>query len=481
MKKNRKLYGALALLIVASTLAVSCADKTEDESAATTLAETEATTEPVETSAFSTIEVNNYEGYTYKIVSTNQDNRHVDFVAEEENGATLNDLVFRRNSKVAETFNITIEAEDLGYGDINSQVQKDVASDDSSYSLYATNSTSFTMASNGYLMDWNEVPHINLEAEYWDQACIDGISVAGKVYLLTGDITPTGMLTSECMLFNKRLLDNRNIEYPYDDAFAGTWTLDDAIAITKDLTEDTNGDSRINADQDTFGLTCWFDYAYTLFYGGGGVMVDKDEGDIPYLAWDLNQQSNIYEKMYSLLIDNKANYETASHERSFKIFNDGRAYFCGITFQKIETFLREMDDDYGVLPIPKYDEKQERYQTCVSGAGTMLVLPVSIREIETVGNITDAMAAASYDMITPDLFDVIAGTKNVRDLESADMVQLIIRNRVFDISQQYGLAGNGFHEELLKKKSKDVASTMEKTRKQAEKTLEKLVDAFLSE
>ena len=229
MKANRKLFGALALLIVASTLAVSCAEKTDDESAATTLAETEATTEPVETSAFSTIEVNNYEGYKFIIISTNQDDRHVDFIAEEENGATLNDLVFRRNSKVAETFNITIEAEAMTYTDVSSRAQKDATSDDSSASLYATNSTAFTMASNGYLLDWNEVPQINLEAEYWDQACIDGISVAGKVYLLTGDITPTGMLTSECMLFNKRLLDNRNIEYPYDDAFAGTWTLDDAI------------------------------------------------------------------------------------------------------------------------------------------------------------------------------------------------------------------------------------------------------------
>ena len=109
----------------------------------------------------------------------------------------------------------------------------------------------------------------------------------------------------------------------------------------------------------------------------------------------------------------------------------------------------------------------------------MIVIPVSMENIETVGNITEAMACASYDMVTPSLIQVIASVKNVRDNESADIVQMIIRNRVFDIAHQYGISGDGFYCTLLKSKKNTVASSLEKQRKQAEKQLQKITDAFI--
>jgi len=36
-----------------------------------------------------------------------------------------------------------------------------------------------------------------------------------------GDISPTELLTSECMLFNKRLFDDNGMAYPSEDALAG--------------------------------------------------------------------------------------------------------------------------------------------------------------------------------------------------------------------------------------------------------------------
>lgn len=484
MKKNRKLTGVLALLILASTFAVSCAEKKSDDTSKDSGAVNQTTSpegiqEETTTSALSTVEVNNYDGYTYSIITTNQDNRQVDYIAEQETGATLNDLVFKRNSRVAETFGVKIEAIDQDYGEINQLIQKDVSSNQSSYSLYATNSTAYSLASSGYLLSFNEVPHINLEGEWWDQNAIRDMSIAHKTFLATGDITPTGLLTSECLLFNKKLFDDNTMTYPYDMAFNGTWTLDVLYEMTRDLTQDTNGDGKIRVKDDLFSLTCWSDYPHAWFYGGGARMVLKDEDDIPYLAWDVDQYSSLFDKMYKILIDNQANYETSEHERSFKVFNESRAYFCGITFQKIETFLRDMEDDFGVLPNPKYDESQESYGTDVSGAGTMIVVPVSMENIETVGNITEAMACASYDMVTPSLIQVIASVKNVRDNESADIVQMVIRNRVFDITHQYGIPGDGFYCTLLQSKKNTVASSLERQKKSAEKQLQKMIDAFI--
>lgn len=444
-------------------------------------AETEAVTEVTTTSALSTIPENDFEGRAFRAVSTNQDNRHVDIVAEEENGATLNDLVYYRNRAVEESFNVTLETAPMDYSAINSLVQKSVSAGDNPYDLYMSNVTANTLASGGYLIAWNTVPSMDVTKDWWDQGAIRDMSIAGNSFLITGDISPTGLLTSECILFNKRLLENVGIEAPYDDAFAGTWTVDDMIALTAGLSTDVDGDGKLtDKSDDVFSFTLWYDAAAALYYGMGGSLSVKDADDLPKLDYGTEKDVAIYNKIWQLVMDNEANYSMSDHELSFKVFNDGRAYFCDITFQKIEMFLRGMEDDFGVLPLPKFDESQDVYQTNVSGAGTMLVLPKSTEDLEFAGTLIDAMAAASYDMITPSLFDVIAGTKNVRDEESSDMVQMIIRSRVFDLARMYDLPGSDFAHLLLQQKSTDVVSYFAGIEANASASLQKLVDAFLA-
>ncbi|MCR4906051.1 MAG: hypothetical protein K6A33_08215, partial [Clostridiales bacterium] len=289
---------------------------------------------------------------------------------------------------------------------------------------------------------------------------------------------PTELLTSECMLFNKRLFDNHNIAYPYPDALEGTWTLDKCFGIANGLSEDLNGDGEIKVEDDLFSLTCWFDYGTACLYGAGGDFSHVDENGQVVLDIDLEKIVNIYEKLWKLFIDAEANYETAQHERSFKVFNEGRAYFCGITFQKIETFLRDMEDDYGVLPNPKYDENQANYSTCVSGAGSMVVVPVSCTDPHFVGTMMEAMAAVSYDMITPDLIHVLASTKNVRDEESSQIVQMIIRNRNHDTARNHDIQCDRYVENMIPKKDKEVASFFAKNEKLWNKNVEKLNNSY---
>ena len=438
----------------------------------------DADTEPAVTYAVDTIEKQDFEGREFRAVSTNQDQRQVDIVAEEENGATLNDLVFHRNQKLEELFNVKIITSDMDYGQINAAAQKAAQAGDNPYDLYMTNFTAYSTASGGYLLPWNKISSMDITQPWWDQAAISDMSVMGNSYLITGDISPTCMLTSECILFNKKLFDSRGMGYQYQDAFDGKWTIDKMIDLTKGLTEDLDGDGSYKDKTDLFSFTLWCDAGTALFYGEGAYLSKKEEGDIPVINYDVENISNRFNKIFSLVIDNEANYSKSNHEMSFKVFNEGRAYFCDITFQKVEMFLRDMEDDYGVLPLPKYDEAQSGYQTNVSGAGTCIILPVSCADTDFVGTLIDAYAAIAYDDITPSLFDVIASVKNTRDEESSKMVQLIIRNRVFDPVRMYYIDGHNIADDLLAKKSADVASYIAKNEPKAVAALEKIVNAF---
>ena len=435
-------------------------------------------TEEEKITAESTLTLQDFGGRDYRMISTNQDNRQVDIIAEELTGATLNDLVYNRNAKVSDLYKVTMSAEQADYGAINSMVQKDAKAGDMSYDLYLTNYTANSLASSGVLYNFYELPSVQLDMAWWDQNEKNDLTIMGKLFMAIGDISPTELLTSECMLFNKRLFTNRNLTFPYSDALEGTWTLDKCFSIADGLTEDINGDGEIKVEDDLFSLTCWYDYGTACLYGAGGDFSHVDENGYVVLDLDLEKNVNIYEKLWKLFIDAQANYETAQHERSFKVFNDGRAYFCGITFQKIESFLRDMEDDYGVLPNPKYDEQQANYSTCVSGAGSMVVVPVSCTDPAFVGAMLEAMAAISYDMITPDLINVLASTKNVRDEESSQIVQMIIRSRNHDTARNHDIQCDRFVENMIPKKDKEIASFFAKNEKVWGKQLDKLNDAY---
>lgn len=489
MKKILCLF--VAALMAATTL-VACSNNTQDSgedaelsgggtSSNATLAETPEEvpeTEEEKVTAESTLEITDFGGREYRMISTNQDNRHVDIIAEELTGSTLNDLVYNRNVKVASLYNVAMSAEQTDYGSINSMVQKDATSGDQSYDLYLTNYTAHPMGTKGYLYDFYQLPSVKLDMGWWDQNEKADMTVAGKLFLAIGDISPTELLTSECMLFNKRLFNDSSIAYPYSDALEGTWTLDKCFSIADGLTTDLNGDGEIKVDDDLFSITCWSDYPAAMLYGAGGDFSHVNDDGLVELDIDLEKAVNIYDKIYALLIDTQANYEVGEHERSFRVFNEGRAYFCGITFQKIELFLREMEDDYGVLPNPKFDEQQDHYSTCVSGAGSMVVVPVSCTDPAFVGTMMEAMAAISYDMITPDLINVLASTRNVRDEESSQIVQIIIRSRNFDTARMHDVSIDGYVENQLRAKTKDVASYFAKNEKLWNKNIEKLNENY---
>ena len=483
---KKKLSLCLCLVMLLSALASCGGGSTETESQTNTNTPSESTdseTTPAETEApkaESTLTITDFGGRDYRMISTNQDNRQVDINATELTGSTLNDLVYNRNFHVMELYNVKMVAEDIEYNKINDMVKKDATSGDTSYELYLSNYSANALATQGYLYDFYTMPHVNLKNAWWDQNEISDMTIRNKLYMAIGDISPTELLTSECILFNKALFDANGISYPYEDALNGTWTFDKLLAIADGKTTDLNGDGEIKVDDDMFSLTCWNDYGTALFYGAGGDVSHFDADGNVALDIDVEKFTDIYNKIYALTNGTKANYETEKHERSFQVFAEGRAFFCGITFQKIETFLREMEDDYGVLPNPKFDENQQNYSTCVSGAGSMVIVPKTCTDPEYVGSMLEAMAAISYDMITPDLIDTMASTKNVRDQESSAVVQMIIRNRNFDTARMHDINADKFVEQLIPLDSTDVASYFAKNEKSYEKRLDEINKAYQS-
>ena len=91
-----------------------------------------------------------------------------------------------------------------------------------------------------------------------------------------------------------------------------------------------------------------------------------------------------------------------------------------------------MEDDYGIIPYPKYDETQEEYRTTSHNAVSMMCFPVTVKDPEMSAIITEALCAESYRNVIPQYYDIALKAKGARDDESGEMIDLIRDSLIFD-------------------------------------------------
>ncbi|MGN1408751.1 MAG: hypothetical protein ACI4XJ_01110 [Eubacteriales bacterium] len=489
----KKLKTLVSLLLVALMLA-SCSEstvtdettgKTDSANANPSESQNE-TEEETEYKAFSEIKVEKYDGRALNLLASPNDERQIDIVVEELNGSALNDAIYQRNKAMEDIFDITMNCVANNDCYIGRVVDKNVLAGSMEYDFYFGNIVDDTV---GYMLkgdfiDINKLEEVDLNNQWWDQTARTGLSIGNKNFIVTGDISPTSLLASEAILFNKQLFSNYGIEEPYDMVFEGTWTLDAMASLMDKMNIDLDGDGVINTEKDLLSYVGWsYDCCCALFYGAGGYYSQKDENDYPVISIDQEKVVNIFEKIGKITNHPNAFLGTGGateHVQLFNIFNEGRAFLCGIQFWKVDLFLREMEDDYGILPEPKYDEAQAEYSTGLNDHVPMIIVPVNIAEADMpfVGKMIEAMGAYNFDNVTPIMYDVIAGSRNVRDEKSAEIVNIIIRNRAYDY--ELYMHSDFSASIILNNKCENVVSFIQSNEKVASKIMEKNVKALAS-
>ena len=104
-------------------------------------------------------------------------------------------------------------------------------------------------------------------------------------------------------------------------------------------------------------------------------------------------------------------------------------------------------------------------------------VPESSREFVSV--IIEALASEAYRTVTPVLKETYLKRKVTRDADSADMIDYIVRNRVFDLAYVNLYDGVGSYvRDLLQKGSTDISAELKKYQKSAKKKIDNVVKAF---
>ncbi len=453
----------LMSLLLASLLLVSCGSATTETTTADT-AETAVESYPEETKLTADIPDVRYDGYTFTYLTGDPYVSHFRLITE-LTGEPLSDAAFNRNLAVSDRLGVEFEGIQIDLNQIASTLQNAVAAGDNAYDAILPHATVgvAAMVTGGMLYNLYDLPVADYEKPWWNDRMMEALSVGDTVYYTSGDIVMTwqGMLA---ILFNKDYLTNYNIT---DDLYQlvrdGKWTYDKMLSLVSGVGMDLDGDGAMTA-ADQFGMLGNKGTGYGTVIGCGQPLTVRDADGYPTIALNTERMISIVEKYYQMVnlpdtwMDsyNSGNYATSVYR---SILIEGRSFLTELDIGGLYSYLREIEFDFGILPLPKYDEAQESHQI-FCGAG-LIGVPVNLAEAERTGAILEALAYYSYELLRPAFFDVVLENKSVRDEDSYEMITLMHENKTFDFGFNFDATGKCYNmltEVVINKKSTDFAS-----------------------
>ncbi len=414
-----------------------------------------------------------YDGYNYRIFVRKgwASTQYFDEGQED----IVDDAIYRRNKNVEEKYGVTISISESSNGNHETDALNSILAGDDAYDIIFPHSRSaFTYAIQGAAYNVHDISTIHVDMPWWSKNINDNCTINGKLYVLDGDISIYSLESAMCMLFNKRIFDEKGFDYPYETVKDGEWTFDEFAYLAKKGAEDLNGDGVMNPEDDQYGFntTEWNGPINILYAGGQKVYGKNDKGELELTLYS-NKTVEIFDEFFSLM----------NNEACFLQFTEGNINYSGADiFQSGRSMIttgglgsakgyRNMDDDFGIIPYPKFDENDD-YSTTINGYAPLVIIPISVSDVERTGAITEALAAYAHRDVLPAFYEVSLKSKYARDDESEEMMDLIRDSIIYDIGYVAGGPLNSVGHDLAKTTTRDFSSFYAAREESAKTTLE---------
>ena len=454
MKKTLSLI--LAALLLASSF-VSCSEKQNDggetepaaDTADTAASADETAPEEVETDSNVRLwEGKTFDGYAVNILGRQSTTYSIDFDAEEITGEIVNDAVYNRNIKVEDDLDIALEYIPHGgdYTQFLNDVNNSVIAADGAYDLVASYAYyGVSLAQDNVLYNLHNVPNLTLTNTWFNQSFVEEMTLFDQLYFVVGDLTLTATDRMFITFYNKDLAGDwfQGINF-YDLVYEGGWTIDYLNELVSNVYTDENG----NGKKDGFDT-------YGLVFNTGSVPTDgyisslrvrvmqRDADGMPYLTVYNDHVNSAFEKLTNLVYKNEG---VGLNMGQADMFKRNLAIFSMECANVAKNHLRDFEPDYGVLPLPKYDEAQDGYYTTSQDAYNIVSIPKTCMNFDAVGATLDYLSCLSQETVYPAYFENNFQKQYMRSEEDSVMFDFIREGLEFNFGVVYSnCIGNPAH------------------------------------
>ena len=456
MKHAARLTAALLALLMLVPAVVGCSDSSSTGSD-TTAPSGNATTSPSETEAPETEPLYEPDSLPETMDFGDADvtiltwkSYAKEFNLEGESGDIVDDSLYKRVRTVEDRLNINLSlVEEAGdWSNRNNFIQfaaKSINTGDGAYDLVAHYSLAASIGAMQHLyQDLLDIPNLNLEKPWWPGDIVEATKINDKVYFTTGDVAPTVLYNIFGVYFNQQMLTDNSLESPYDLVNSGKWTFEKMQEMSLGVYSDLN--SNQTADEgDRFGFV-FQDIVHVdpFFYAAGLTIVGKNaDGDyVLDESFGSEKTATWLQKMCTYLHNNDDVIVQPSGDNG--IFPNGQSLFICANLQYAIGNLRNAEFNYGIVPLPKYDDAQDRYYSVVGMPYSMFTVPIDVKDPARAGALLESLASEAYRTFSPAIFETAFKVKYARDDKAGQMYDIIRDSLVYDVGRTFGDTINAF-------------------------------------
>ncbi|NCU26779.1 hypothetical protein EOM86_08680 [Candidatus Nomurabacteria bacterium] len=406
---------------------------------------------------------------------------------EEYNGEPVNDIKIDIARAAEDRFNCAVTETVKPYEFVNDQMVNTIKAGDTTYDvMYLRDNEGDKFVREGLLLDYEDVPNIDLTSPWWDQKVLALSSINHHFYYACNAYDLTYYDRTHCMVFNKQMVEDYSLDSPYELVSSGKWTIFTMEELMKDIRKDVNGDG-IFDDQDQWGyLSSSKELLANFWMGAGEQTVKKDSDDLLYYGLKGNERFiSVIMKVFSVMWDEGSwcpSYKDAPTDipaEGILIFTAGRGLFMDETIRDLMT-LRSADLNFGILPYPKYEESQEEYHSRIEAAYKIACVPINNSDTELTGTLMEALACDACNRLIPAYYDTTLISKVTRDNESETMLEVIFGSLFFDYGDTWwcGDIRDGIFWNLFKNNNSNIVSKIEMIENIVNSNIERTIPSY---
>lgn len=465
---NRRILSALLAAILSLGTLVACASDDEGKKPSDTSGSTvttsggeatgdvvdENTTTGREGAKDNVPESLKYDGQQVNVVYRNEDwYLKWDCIGTDNSGEVIQDLIWERNRKVEDRFGFTLNilpTQATGAANVASELKNLAFSGSDEYDvIVSTGNTTVQQSLYPYLYELSDVPHLDITQPWWRTSAIESLSFDGEHYrYLMGDNTLNDYLKCGVVYYNKEIyadVTKNDMDALYQTILDGEWTWDVLSELSSSAYIDLNGDGVENVG-DQFGLMLPKGYGeaspHMVLACDPALSTKTKDGGIDLST--INDEKNI--AIIDLL--NKVIHESTGVYQSDKTIDGSPTYFAednslfwtGRLSNAVSATMREMESEYGILPMPKYSAEQEEYITMIHSSATVTCLPKSVSNdrIEMVGAFLEGWSSEAYRTVITTFIESAMKLKYSRDALSGQVIDIVFDNPRLVFEDMYG-------------------------------------------
>ena len=442
---RKSLVWLLVAIMLLSTVLASCAESGQNEDNKGS-GDTDAVQEQVTNQDVDDLGDVSLNGRDITVISRVESVNQSEVYVEEMDSDPINDAVYNRNLALEERLDCHIDVIQILpepgsiAGEVVDEVSNMVIAGGTDYNIVANASyTSMTLALQGRMTDLRTTSYIDFDKNYWSEGFNDALSYKDAQFFVTGPMSLSYYRYMFVTLFNKRMMEDVGIgETLYETVENGEWTIDYMKSVAELFYTDLNGSGSKDAE-DLYGFCARIGPTSSMMDGyweGSEICILKKDADNVYTyEIDKERLTDSLDAVVGLLTSSSSFTATTNAGDADVLQKFAQNESAMINYRLIaveDAVIRNMTNDYGILPIPKLNKAQD-YKTHVQVEVILYGVPSTCYDqIDDLGIFLEAYASESYNRVKPAYYGVALTSKYVKDPQSVQMLDTIVNSVSID-------------------------------------------------